>query len=209
MTRVVRSLRGERGYTLIEMLTVVSILGVILTGLTALFVQGSNAQLDMNRRFESQERARLALDKMRREIHCSQGATTTPVNTLTAAVTLNLPSQCPTAVGGAQTNVTWCTVSVATGRWALYRKVGTTCDSTGTRWADHVTASTIFQYQAAGTTTKGRLYVNIPIDLKTTDTARGYVLCDQITLRNTTRTDSTTPSRLWSWRATWRPSGWN
>ena len=32
----------------------------------------------MNRRFQAQQDARVALDKMRREIHCAQGATTSP-----------------------------------------------------------------------------------------------------------------------------------
>jgi len=188
MTRRLRRLCGEGGYSLVEMLTVISIMGVILTGLTTLFVQGSNGQLDMNRRFEAQERARVALDKVRREIHCAESAATSPANSLVSSVTLTVPAQCPTAVGGVPTSISWCTVSVASTRWALYRKVGATCDATGTKWADYITQSTIFQYQAAGTTAKSRLYVTIPIDLKPADAARGYVLCDQITLRNSTRT---------------------
>ena len=54
------------------------IMSVVLTGLTTLFVQGSNAELDMNRRFEAQQDSRVALDKIRREIHCAQGAATNP-----------------------------------------------------------------------------------------------------------------------------------
>ena len=50
--------RDEGGYSLVEMLTVLSIMSVVLTGLVALFVQGSNAQLDTNRRFQAQQDAR-------------------------------------------------------------------------------------------------------------------------------------------------------
>ena len=50
--------RDEGGYSLVEMLTVLSIMSVVLTGLIALFVQGSNAQLDTNRRFQAQQDAR-------------------------------------------------------------------------------------------------------------------------------------------------------
>ena len=51
-----RRVRGEeQGFSLIEMLTVMIIMSVVLTGLTTLFVQGSNAELDMNRRFEAQQ----------------------------------------------------------------------------------------------------------------------------------------------------------
>jgi prepilin-type N-terminal cleavage/methylation domain-containing protein len=180
--------RGEAGYSLVEMLTVLSIMSVVLTGLIALFVQGSNAQLDMNRRFQAQQDARVALDKMRREIHCAQGATTSPATGAATRVTLDLPGVCPTAVGGAQTNVSWCTVSGGTSRYGLYRKVGVSCDATGTKWADYLTQASIFQVETASTVSLAKLRVNIPIDLKTTDATPVYALCDQIVLRNSSRT---------------------
>src|SRR3954447_16863875 len=62
------------GYTLSEMIVVLLILGVIVGGLTQLFVSASNAQQDMNNRFRAQQNARLALDKLRREIHCTSAA---------------------------------------------------------------------------------------------------------------------------------------
>jgi prepilin-type N-terminal cleavage/methylation domain-containing protein len=180
--------RGQGGYSLVEMLTVLSIMSVVLTGLVALFVQGSNAQLDTNRRFQAQQDARVALDKMRREIHCAQGATTSPATGAATRVTLDLPGVCPTAVGGAQTNVSWCTVSGGTNRYGLYRKVGVSCDATGVRWADYLIQSSIFQVQTASTVSLAKLRVNIPIDLKTTDATPVYALCDQIVLRNSSRT---------------------
>ena len=64
-------LRGERGYTLVEMLTVMVIMGVVMSGLTTVFVHASNSEADMNTRFQAQLTARLALDKMRREVHCA------------------------------------------------------------------------------------------------------------------------------------------
>jgi Tfp pilus assembly protein PilW len=170
------------------MLTVLSIMSVVLTGLIALFVQGSNAQLDTNRRFQAQQDARVALDKMRREIHCAQGATTNPASGAAARVTLDLPGVCPTAVGGAQTNVSWCTVSGGTNRYGLFRKVGVSCDATGVKWADYLTQASIFQVETASTTSLAKLRVNIPIDLMTTDATPVYALCDQIVLRNSIRT---------------------
>lgn len=179
-------LRGQRGYTLIEMLTVLTIFGVVMTGLTALFVQGSNAQLDLNRRFEAQQTARIALDKMRREVHCASDAATPGGGGEQSLVTLTLPTQCPTAAGSPQ--VSWCTVAVASNRWALYRKPGSSCDATGVRWADHLTASAIFQYQQSSTAELARLRVRFPVDVAPGDPAPGYSLCDQLVLRNSTRT---------------------
>lgn len=180
-------LAAERGYSLIEMLTVMVILSVVLGGLTTLFVQGSTAELDMNRRFEAQQETRVALDKLRREIHCARVAATTPSTGAASVVTLTLPGQCPSAVGGQETAVSWCTQPFAS-RHRLYRKVGSSCDATGVRWADHLTQADIFQFQASGTESLARLRVVIPVDVKTGDATPAYSLCDQIVLKNSTRT---------------------
>lgn len=183
-----RRLRGEeQGFSLIEMLTVMIIMSVVLTGLTTLFVQGSNAELDLNRRFEAQQDSRVALDKIRREIHCAQGAATSPTSGEAPSITLDLPGQCPTAVGAAQTSVTWCSVLVSTGRYKLYRKVGVTCNATGVRWADYLTQANLFQYQAASSDSLAKVRVSFPVDVKTGDATPPYRLCDHIVLRNTLR----------------------
>jgi prepilin-type N-terminal cleavage/methylation domain-containing protein len=178
-------LRSERGYSLIEMLTVMMILSIVLTGLTTLFVQGTNAERDVQQRFEAQQTARVALDKMRREVHCASSAATTPSTGEQALVTLQLPTQCPTAQGSTQ--VSWCTVSVSANRWALYRKPGATCDAAGVKWADYLTASAIFQYHPASTDELARLRVRFPVDVKTGDATPVYSLCDRLVLRNSLR----------------------
>ena len=71
-----RRLAAERGYSLTEMLVVLVILGVVIGALTQLFVSASTAQVDMTRRFEAQQDMRLALDKLRREIHCAKRQST-------------------------------------------------------------------------------------------------------------------------------------
>ena len=93
-----RRLRGERGYTLVELLVVLAIFTTVVTALVALFTSGAKAELDMNRRFEAQQNARLALDRMRRELHCASGITAAP-NTAVSSITVTLPSQCPSANG--------------------------------------------------------------------------------------------------------------
>jgi type II secretory pathway pseudopilin PulG len=173
---------------LIEMLTVMSIMGVVMTGITTLFVQGSNAELDMNKRFQAQQDARVALDKLRREIHCAKAASTSPGTDAASAVTLDLPGQCPTAVGGATTSVTWCTVSASANRYRLFRKVGTTCDATGVKWADFVTVQNAFDYKTQSTAALSKLKVLLTVDVKPSDAAPGYALCDQMVLRNSSRT---------------------
>ena len=105
-----------------------------MAGLTTLFVQGSNAELDMNNRFQAQLNARLALDKVRREIHC--GSVATPAGQ-SALIVVTLPSYCKTGSG----SITWCTRSIGTNRFGLYRVPGTpgTCTG-GVKWADYLDA---------------------------------------------------------------------
>src|SRR2546430_6946316 len=131
--RLLRALRGERGYSLIEMLIVLSIMSVVMGALTTVFVQASNSELDMNNRFQAQQESRLALDKMRREVHC--GSVATPAGS-SSSVTLTLPAYCKTGSG----SITWCTRNVATSRYALYRVAGATCTG-GVKWADYLAPS--------------------------------------------------------------------
>jgi prepilin-type N-terminal cleavage/methylation domain-containing protein len=169
----------ERGYTLIEMLTVLVIFGTVMSALMVLLVHGTNAEVDMNNRFQAQQDARLALDKIRREAHCATAVSVSSAS----SVTLSLPSYCPTGNG----SVTWCTVSLGTSRYGLYRKAGAACDSTGVRWADHLTTANVFSYAAQGPTSLAKLSVDFPINVKPSRTVDTYELKDDIVLRNSTR----------------------
>ena len=123
-------LREEAGYNLVEMLTVMMIMSVVFAGITTVFVAGSNAQAEQDRRFQAQVTTRLALDKIRRDIHCATDVTPFTTN----AVTLKIPTAC----GG---DVSWCTslVSGYTNRYRLYRQAGTSCSTAGTKIADYLT----------------------------------------------------------------------
>ena len=75
MIERLRRLRGEAGYNLVEMITVMVIMTVVFAGITTVFVAGSKAQSDQERRFQAQVTTRLALDKIRRDIHCASDVT--------------------------------------------------------------------------------------------------------------------------------------
>jgi prepilin-type N-terminal cleavage/methylation domain-containing protein len=182
-------LRSERGYSLIEMLVVMAIMGIVMTSLTTVFVQASNSETDMNNRFQAQLTAKLALDKMRREVHCASVATPTGTS---SSVTITLPSYCKTGSG----SITWCTRSVATNRYALYRVVGSTCTG-GIKWADYLAPSTsasicsgalcIFSYTAQSTSSLAKLSVDFPVNVKPSKSVDLYELKDDLVLRNSTR----------------------
>ncbi len=182
IARLRRVLARESGYSLMELLTVLLILSTVLGALTSLFVQASTAELDMNRRFQAQQQARTAVDRMRREIHCASAVANpdgTPVGAApVAAVRITLPAQCPTA-GGAVANIVYDTFLVSSGRYQLRRA--------GVRIADYVTASDIFSYTAASPASRATLHVDLPINIDATKTGSTWRLVADIVLRNTAR----------------------
>lgn len=187
MRRLLRRLRSERGFTLVELVTSMSILAVVLTGVTALFVAGTHAQSDADRRFQAQTELRVALDKLRREIHgacytTNGTATETPLST----VTLYEPPSCATVI-------TWCMQGSGT-RYGLYRAPGSACTG-GTRYADHLTSSAPFTYYGPDHVPTGatgsswslaRLHVDLTANVDPAH-ASPYRLVDDIVFRNSPR----------------------
>lgn len=174
MSRLRRLALCERGYSLIELLQVTVILSVVLTGLTVLFVQATNAEIQMNERFQAQQLARIAVDKMRREVHCASAVTPTGVTT---SITVTLPAQCPSA-GGTLSNIVYDMQLVSTNRYRLRRA--------GIMVADYITTNTAFNYTAPAAGKLGNLRVELPVD-PSAGKRRAWRLVVDIVLRNTTR----------------------
>src|SRR5689334_3031640 len=97
-------LAADDGYTLVELLIVVAILGFILTGIASILVSGSGAETDTSARVRAQGSTRVALDRLEFEARCSSSAS---ILNSGAGVALTLPSQCPHGTG----NITWCVSS--------------------------------------------------------------------------------------------------
>jgi len=178
---LLRQNQGEGGLTLIELLVSMAIMGVVLGGLTTIFVSGSKAEFGLNQRFQAQDAGRLALDKIRTDIHCANTATTAA-----SSVTLTLPTGCKAASG---TTVTWCTSQVGSSatRYALYRYVGSGTCTGGTQWADYLTQASLFTFTQQSSSSLAKLHVYLPVNL-TPGKKRTYALQDDIYLRNSTRT---------------------
>jgi prepilin-type N-terminal cleavage/methylation domain-containing protein len=183
----VRLPAGESGYTITEMLTVMVIMTIVMTGLVSVFTAASGAQNDRDRRYQAQQNTRLALDKLRRDVHCAYDITpNTPNPWSTAQSTVTLKNTACT--GG---DVSWCTAAVAgySNRWALYRQLGASCASgSGVKQADYLTTSTPFSAFAhvAGCGCLASVGVTFPISIKGS-TVGAYKLNDTLYLRNSTR----------------------
>jgi prepilin-type N-terminal cleavage/methylation domain-containing protein len=185
--------RNERGYTLVELLVTMVILSVVVGGLTTVFVSGSNAQVDLNQRFQAQQQARLALDRIRGDIHCASAAQAQTINTY-AGIKLavgNCYSSTPT--------VSYCAVMVTSvpPRYQLYRATGTgatDCTSGDTSRllvADYLTSSSIFTTASIPQYSLQLVGVDIKtsVDAKSS-TKDAYELTDSIVARNSTRCTS-------------------
>jgi Tfp pilus assembly protein PilW len=178
-----KRLRSERGYTLIELVVVLAIFMTVVTALVSLFTSGAKAELDMNRRFEAQQNARLALDRMRRELHCSSGITATP-NTAVSSVTVALPSQCPSS-GGTAISVVYDTSLVSANRYRIRRTVsGTTVVI-----ADYIETANgnVFTYMPASASSRALLHVDFRVNINPNEGWKDWRLVDDIVLRNTLR----------------------
>ena len=172
--RKVRATR-EGGYTVIEMLTVLLIMGIVMSGLTTIFVSGSKAETNMNQRFTAQQNTRLALDRIRRDIHCAYDITPYATSSMTIK---------STGCG----DVSWCTALMTgyTNRYGLYRQSGSTCSSsTGTRIAQYLTTNAVFTAFTKASGYLAALTVDFPV--KVASAAGTYRLTDTIYLRNSTR----------------------
>ena len=188
MTRRAPLLRDRSGFTLVELLAVLAIFLVIVTALTTLFVSGSKAELDANHRFQAQQNARVALDRFRRELHCSSGVTNTDGSALTAtpvsAIRVALPSHCPTTVVGT-TTVDYQAVANGSGRWKLLRVQG----GSSVPIADYLVEDEVFTYTAPSSDTRALLHVDFPVNVNPNEGWKTWQLVDDIVLRNTLRQD--------------------
>jgi prepilin-type N-terminal cleavage/methylation domain-containing protein len=70
--------RDQRGFSLAELLVVIALLGLMLTGLLAVQMQGQKAYLIGSHRVEAQQNGRVALELMARELRSAQSVTLIP-----------------------------------------------------------------------------------------------------------------------------------
>ena len=190
-----RRLAKQDGFTLVELVTVMAILLIILAPLTTSFASAMIAQVDQTNRFDAQENARQALDRMRKDIHCAHGATD-PYTNSSGGQTLVLTetnstgtAECPGLVQTNASAVQWCTIPVAgaTDRYQLYREndPDATCDgSISTFMVDYLTRSDIWGSPTCITGQYATVDLTMPVDVDPSKKPGAYQLSDQIALRN-------------------------
>lgn len=176
MNRLLRVVRWEAGYSLVELVVVLVILGTVLAGLTTAFVGGSKAEVEGNRRVQAQIQAAAAFDRLRRDVHCASSATISG-----ADMTLS---------GCGSGSVTWSAAAssscTATG-YTLYA-LSRTSNSFTKQYADCLTSASIFSYVApvAGTSL-AKVHAVITANVNPAKAVDTFVLQDDIFMRNSVR----------------------
>jgi len=171
--------------TLIELLTTMTILAFVLSGIVVMFVSGLHSEVGMNERFQSQQSARLAISSLRTEVSSACSVSVAAGGT---SATLVLPNSDPSQACSTGTSQdTWCADSTSgTAPFGLYRQVGSACSaSTGVRRADSLTTNAVFSAPCpAGTTIHPQLGVTFPVDANLATSTGSYTLTDTLTARN-------------------------
>ena len=205
---------AEHGVSIIELLVTMVIMIVVVTALTSVIVEASKAQVRTSRTAQAQDQGRLALDKLRRELHCANSVSVVNASgTAVAAGTdgnqirITLGGYCPsnglTTDAATTVYVTWCTAASTkkTGDFALWRRSSISsqpaCAATERMWADYLTTATPFclpsTTAACGGVLKTALSlptvrVTLPVNLNgPSSTSESFRLFDDIALRNSAR----------------------
>jgi len=134
--KIVARFAREDGHTLIELLVVLLILGIVLGALVTSFTVGIREEVDQTRREGAYAAARLALARMRLDIHCASGGYDSVEANNYGGFTLTLTETsdsagtgwCPAVIpaGSPSAGVQWCTIPSVDnpGQFRLYRFLG-------------------------------------------------------------------------------------
>ena len=127
-----RLLHEESGFSLPELLIVLTITVILMGGLSTILGLGLNTSKTSNSILASQTGVVVALDRLDYEARCASNAALVSSG---AGVTLTLPSQCTHATG----TVTWCVTG-----GSLIRYSGSACSGSGLTLTTNVTSATPF-----------------------------------------------------------------
>jgi type II secretory pathway pseudopilin PulG len=193
--RLRRRLAAEEGFSLVELTVVMVVMLAVLAPLTYSFIAADRAQVDQVRRFDAQQNARQALDRMRKDIHCAHAAAdpypnTSGGQTLVLTETNSGVAECPGLVQPNASAVQWCTIPVSgsTSRYKLYREndPDTTCDgSTSTFMVDYLTRADLWASPTCVSGQYATVDLTMPVNVDPVKSPGStYTLRDEIAIRN-------------------------
>jgi len=167
-------LRAESGFSLLELLITMVVMGFVLGGLANIFISGSRASSDGQARLTSQQNVNVALSRLEYDARCASTATLlNKSGSNGGGVHLNIPAYCTHSTG----DVSWCVTS-----GNLIRYAATTCTGTGVTLASSVTTPTPFSCYTPTGAVYPQLKVALTVDSGGTSDATSST--DYITMHN-------------------------
>jgi prepilin-type N-terminal cleavage/methylation domain-containing protein len=201
VTRIRARLAGEAGFTLIELLIVLILMGIIMGAVTTAFASAFTSESRAIAKASNEENARLALNRLRMDIHCAHQANGATPNAsgdggytfvLAEVVTDGTPA-CPRlGLGVGSSWIAWCTIRVGTdnSRYKLYRENVRECDGVNSTFmVDYITRPNIWDTRENCASPYWQQYVGVDLvtNLMPKTDVYKYDLHDSVSLRNADR----------------------
>lgn len=210
IARIRARLASEAGFTLTELLITLVLMGIVMGAVTTSFASAFTGEARAISEATNEENARLALHRLRMDIHCAHeanGATPNPSGdggftfVLTEYVDpVTHVQACPRLALGTEADgsrsewVSWCTIRVGNdaNRYQLYRENLRECDGAdSTFMVDYITKPNIWDTKENCAPSGWQQYVGIDLVTNTDpgSSVYAYDLRDSIGLRNSARRD--------------------
>src|SRR5256886_8341659 len=139
---VARRLRRADGFTIVELIVAMTILGIVLAALVGSFTTGLRHEVDQTRREQAYANSRIALQRLRVDVHCASNTVPQVNQNAYGGFTPTLSQKHqgqdgwgPRVIppGDTPSGGQWCTVpySGSTTRFVLYPYIGTDATQCG------------------------------------------------------------------------------
>jgi prepilin-type N-terminal cleavage/methylation domain-containing protein len=200
--RIRRRLAQEGGFTLVELLITLTLLGIVMGAITTSFSTGIVSEARTVAEATNEENARLALDRLRMDIHCASAENLAPGVTtqggyyivLTELKDSNNDAQCKKiALASSSSWVEWCTIKITSTRWQLFRDNAKECSGTASTFmVDYIVKPDIWTVPAPIDCWQFGVGVDLITNENPGTTKYQYKLQDTIGMRNSIRTGGST-----------------
>lgn len=190
--RLYQRLHDERGFTMIELVVSMAILGIVLGGISTALASGTKSEGRLQKRFQALNDLTVAMSTLKREVHkaCQLNSNPNTPVVNTGVVVIDLPpGDCSTTL----TTITWCVTG-----GTLKRIVGNSadCSAAGTVYARNITTATPFTYTPcnypANSYTLARLSIDISAKVAAGAATDTFRWTDTFAFRNSARSAAPT-----------------
>jgi prepilin-type N-terminal cleavage/methylation domain-containing protein len=197
LDRIRTRLASDAGFTLTELLVTLILMGVVMGAIMSSFAGAFVGETRAIAEATNEENARLALQRLRMDIHCAKDESQSPGVTSQGGYyiilteikdTSNLPICRKISLPTSSNWVSWCTIQVSATRWQLFRDDVQNCTGTGaTFMVDYIVQPNIWTVPTCVSGWQLSVGVSLITNQFPGNTQYQYSLSDSIGMRNARR----------------------